>query len=175
LNEKGSRVKKLIISVSIALPLAVAALYLMPKAGANASWIKAIPHFNAVLNSITALLLMAGYWAIRSGKKELHRRIMFSALVLSALFLVGYVIYHANVESVKYGGEGLIRSVYLFILLTHIVLAAVIVPLVLISFSRALAQKFDKHRKIARWTLPLWLYVAVTGVIVYFMISPYYS
>lgn len=95
-------------------------------------------------------------------------------MVLSALFLVGYVIYHANVESVKYGGEGLIRTVYLFILLTHIVLAAAIVPLVLISFSRALTQKFDQHRKIARWTLPLWLYVAVTGVIVYFMISPYY-
>lgn len=99
---------------------------------------------------------------------------MLSAVGVSVLFLVSYVTYHATTESTIYGGEGTIRYVYLFILLTHIILAIAIVPLVLITLSRALAQKFDKHKKIARWTLPLWLYVTITGVIVYFMISPYY-
>jgi putative membrane protein len=100
---------------------------------------------------------------------------MKSAFILTALFLISYVIYHTTHESTSYGGEGVIRAVYLVILLTHIVLAAAIVPLVLVTFSRALTEKFDKHKRIARITFPLWLYVSITGVVVYLMISPYYA
>ena len=107
-------------------------------------------------------------------KFDLHKKLMLSAVGVSVLFLLSYVTYHATSESTVFGGEGAIRVVYLFILLTHIVLAIAIVPLVLVTLSRALSQKFDKHKKIARWTLPLWLYVTITGVIVYFMIAPYY-
>ena len=99
---------------------------------------------------------------------------MWSALILSTLFLLSYVLYHATTPSTSFGGEGILKKIYFFILLTHILLSAVVVPLVLITFSRALAEKFDKHKKIARITLPIWLYVTLTGVLVYILISPYY-
>ena len=99
---------------------------------------------------------------------------MLTAFALSALFLISYVIYHSLAEETHFGGEGVIRYIYFFILITHIILAAAIVPLVLITLVRGLSNKFDKHRKIARWTFPLWLYVAVTGVVVYLMLRPYY-
>jgi putative membrane protein len=112
--------------------------------------------------------------AIKNKNVPLHRKLMSTALVLSVLFLLSYVAYHLTTESTKYGGEGFLRSLYYFILISHIVLSAAIVPLVLISYVRALASRFDKHKKIARITMPLWIYVAVTGVLVYVMISPYY-
>lgn len=134
-----------------------------------------LPPVYATLNGITALILILGFVAIRRHKIVLHHRLMTSAIVLSALFLVLYVIYHSTNESTSFGGEGAIRGIYFFILISHILLSVAVVPLVLITFVRALSRRFDKHRRIARITFPVWLYVAISGVVVYLMISPYYS
>lgn len=163
-----------ILVVSLVLPLAVAALYFLPKSNDLIEEIKILPALNASINGITSLVLIMAVWAIKNSKRILHERLMFSALGLSVLFLLSYVAYHSLAPSTKFGGEGMISYIYYFILITHIILAMVIVPLVLITFSRALSEKFDKHKKIAKITFPLWLYVTITGVIVYFMISPYY-
>jgi putative membrane protein len=165
----------LIWVVSLAIPVVVAILYLMPKSNSLARSLDVLPAVNATLNAITSLFLISGYIFIRRKNKSKHMGSMYAALLLSVLFLISYVAYHATHENTTYGGEGWIRGVYYFILITHIILAAVIVPLVLITFVRALNERFDKHKKIARITLPLWLYVTITGVIVYFMISPYYG
>ena len=172
--EKTYNLKRVIIAVSIIIPVVVAVLYLMPKEAFATDTFAFLPRVNATLNSIATILLIAAGWAVKVKKFELHKKLMLSAVGVSVLFLLSYVTYHATSESTVFGGEGVIRVVYLFILLTHIVLAIAIVPLVLITLSRALSQKFDKHKRIARWTLPLWLYVTITGVIVYFMIAPYY-
>lgn len=129
-----------------------------------------LPLVNASLNATSALLLATGYYFIRTGQRERHRACMIAALVVSALFLTSYVIYHAQVGSVPFRRTGSIRAVYFTILITHVILAVAIVPLVIMTASRALAAKFDRHRRIARWTLPLWLYVSVTGVVVYGML-----
>jgi len=129
-----------------------------------------LPAVNATLNSASALLLAAGYFFIRRGKIAAHRRCMVAALTTSALFLTSYLIYHYNVGSVPFPGRGWIRVVYFSILITHTILAAVIVPLVLVTLTRALREDFVRHRRIARWTLPLWFYVSVTGVVVYVML-----
>jgi uncharacterized membrane protein YozB (DUF420 family) len=129
-----------------------------------------LPTLNAALNSLSALCLCAGWLAIRRRRRRLHAGLMIAALVLSALFLASYLVHHARVGSVKYGGSGGLRAVYYAILLTHVVLAAAIVPLVVITVRRAWRGAFEAHRRIARWTLPLWLYVGVTGVIIYLML-----
>lgn len=174
MNVNATSTKRLIIVLSIVVPVLVAILYLLPKNFSVGEEVYYLPMLNAFLNGTTSILLVAGFIAIKNGNKQIHKRIMLSALVLSVLFLLSYVTYHALTESTPFGGEGTIKVIYLVILLTHIVLAIAIVPLVLITFSRSLTAKFDKHRKIARITLPLWLYVTVTGVVVYLMISPYY-
>jgi len=134
------------------------------------------PAFNASLNGISALLLAGGYAAIRAGKMEVHKRFMVSAFWVSAAFLVSYVIYHIRVKQlVLFQGQGWIRPVYFTLLTSHSILAIVIVPMILITLRRAWMEKFDKHRVIARWTLPLWLYVCVTGVIVYLMVYQIYA
>ena len=133
-----------------------------------------LPMLNAVLNSTSAILLTAGYFFIRKGDRRAHRNCMISALLTSTIFLISYLTYHYNHGSTKFQGEGAIRGVYYLILLTHTVLAAVIVPMVLVTLSRALKERFDRHRLIARWTLPLWMYVSVTGVIVYLMLYQLY-
>jgi uncharacterized membrane protein YozB (DUF420 family) len=130
----------------------------------------ALPTVNATLNATSAVLLTTGYVLIRRGRWRQHRVAMIAALCTSTLFLVSYLVYHAHVGSKHFPGVGPVRTVYLSILLTHTVLAAAIVPLVLITLSRALRGRFDRHRVIARWTLPIWLYVSVTGVIVYWML-----
>ena len=129
-----------------------------------------LPAVNATLNSASALLLAAGYFFIRRGNVASHRRCMVAALTTSTLFLTTYLIYHYNVGSVPFSGRGWIRVVYFSILITHTSLAAVIVPLVLVTLTRALKANFLRHRAIARWTLPLWFYVSVTGVVVYWML-----
>lgn len=129
-----------------------------------------LPALNAALNATSALLLLTGYLLIRAGRRESHRRVMLAALACSALFLSSYLVYHFNVGSVRFRGTGAIRTVYLAILLSHTLLAVAILPLVLITASRALRGRFDAHRRIARYTLPLWAYVSVTGVIVYWML-----
>lgn len=158
------------------IPVAVAILYFFPEVfRIEGAQVKALPKVNAVLNSLTAVFLMIGYYFIRRKDVAKHRAMMGMAFLLGSLFLVSYVAYHSQVASTKFGGEGLIRGVYYFILLTHIVLAAVTVGLVLFTLYFALTEQFQKHKRIARWTYPIWLYVSVTGVIVYFMISPYYT
>ena len=166
--------RTMIIIVSIAIPIVVAILYLIPKNFDVGEEIYILPKLNALINGTTSFILILAYAAIRKGNRERHKQLMITALILSVLFLLSYVSYHSLAESTHYGGEGWMKPLYFFILITHIILAAGIVPLVLISFSRALSEKYDKHKKIARITLPLWLYVTLTGVIVYLMISPYY-
>jgi putative membrane protein len=129
-----------------------------------------LPALNASLNATSTVLLVTGYILIRSGRRQAHRNVMIAALVTSAMFLTSYVIYHAQVGSVPFKGTGWIRTLYFAVLIPHVILAAAIVPPILITASRALSAKYDKHKRIARWTLPLWLYVSVTGVIVYLML-----
>jgi len=169
-----SKFKPIIIIVSILIPVVVAALYLLPKSNSVGEEVYLLPMLNAFINGITSLVLIAAFIAIKNKNIVLHKRLMLGALTLSVLFLLSYITYHLLTESTPYGGTGMMKVIYLSILISHILLAIVIVPLVLITFIRALAEKFDKHKKIARITLPLWLYVTITGVIVYLMISPYY-
>ncbi len=133
-----------------------------------------LPHLNAALNATSFLLLVAAFIQIRRGNVGAHRKLMLSALAVSGLFLVSYVIYHANYGSVRFQGQGTVRAVYFVILVTHVILAAAIVPLVFITVRRALRGDFARHRRIARWTYPLWLYVSVTGVVVYLMLYQLY-
>lgn len=129
-----------------------------------------LPALNATLNAIAFVFLVTGYVFIRKRQWRKHRACMIGALIMSALFLTSYVIYHLQVGSVPFRKTGWIRTVYFAVLIPHVILAAAITPLVLITVSRALSRRFDKHRRIARWTLPLWLYVSITGVIVYLML-----
>lgn len=129
-----------------------------------------LPTLNATLNATSAILLATGWMLIRQRQIARHRACMLAAFVTSTLFLISYVIYHLNVGSVPFRGQGLWRMLYFSILFTHVVLAIVIVPMALITLSRGLAKRYDKHRRIARWTMPLWLYVSVTGVVVYLML-----
>lgn len=171
-----TKYKILMGALAAIIPVAVAILYFLPGVfvipGLN---VKALPAVNAVLNSLTAVFLVIGYYFIRRKEVAKHRAMMGLAFLLGSLFLVSYVAYHSQVASTKFGGEGLIKGIYYFILLTHILLAAITVGLVLFTLYFALTEQFQKHRRIARWTYPVWLYVSVTGVIVYFMISPYYT
>jgi len=134
----------------------------------------ALPGLNATLNGLSAVLLTTGYVFIRRGDREAHRRCMLGALAVSAAFLVSYVIYHLNAGSRPFAGQGPVRLVYFAILLTHVVLAAAIVPLALVTATRGLRGQLDRHTRIARWTLPIWLYVSVTGVVIYLMLYQIY-
>ena len=134
-----------------------------------------LPAVNASLNAACTVLLLAGYALIRRRKIQLHRLCMIAALICSAAFLTLYLYFHAHAGVIRFGGQGWIRPVYFALLISHTVLAAVIIPLVLITLVRALRERFDKHRAIARWTLPLWLYVSVTGVVVYWLLYVAYT
>jgi uncharacterized membrane protein YozB (DUF420 family) len=129
-----------------------------------------LPALNATLNALSTVLLITGYVLIRQGRRQAHRNVMLAAVGMSVLFLTSYVIYHAQVGSVPFTGTGWIRTVYFAVLIPHVILAAALVPPVIITLSRGLSARYDKHRRIARWTLPVWLYVSVTGVIVYLML-----
>lgn len=165
----------LIAILSVVIPVVVAMLFFMPKEGSSSVDVSFLPTLHAILNSLTAVALVIGYYNIRNGNTKLHRNAMATAFGLSAIFLVSYVTYHFLGERTIYGGDGFLKLFYYFILLTHIVLAVVIVPLVLLSMYFALTEQFVRHRRISKWTFPIWLYVAVTGVLVYILISPYYS
>jgi len=132
--------------------------------------VRDLPTLNAVLNALSALLLAVGWRLIRARRIVAHRRTMWSALAVSSAFLVSYLVYHFQVGSVRFQGAGAIRVLYFAILISHTLLAAAVPPLALITLSRALGRRFDRHRAIARWTLPIWLYVSVTGVAVYWML-----
>lgn len=175
-NSIETKYNKLIIALSVIIPLAVAALFgvNLRKLGYEVEPLSFLPPIYATVNGVTAILLVLAVVAVKKGNKKLHERLMKLAIACSVSFLVMYVAYHMTADSTKFGGEGFIKYVYFFILVTHIVLSVVIIPLVLITYVKALAKKFDKHKKIAKITFPIWLYVAITGVIVYLMISPYY-
>jgi putative membrane protein len=176
-NSLETKYNKLIIALSIIIPLAVAALFgvNLRKLGYDVEPLSFLPPIYATINGFTAILLVAAVISIKKGNRKLHERLMKLAITCSVAFLVMYVAYHMTADSTKFGGEGTIKYVYYFILITHIVLSIVIIPLVLITYVKALAKRFDKHKKIAKITFPIWLYVAITGVLVYLMISPYYA
>jgi putative membrane protein len=168
--------EKLIIFISIFLPVAVAALFgiNLRDLGFDVEPLTFLPPIYAGINGLTAILLIAAVMAIKKGKRKLHEGLMKVNIGLSLLFLLMYIAYHMTSNSTPFGGEGVIRIIYFIILITHILLSIAIIPLVLITYVRALSEQFDRHKKIARITFPLWLYVAVSGVVVYLMISPYY-
>ncbi|WP_310560744.1 DUF420 domain-containing protein [Flavobacterium sp.] len=176
-NALEKKFSKYIVLVSILIPVVVAILFnvKLKDLGYDVEPLPFLPPIYATINGITAVVLVAGVLAIKNGNRLLHQRFMTTAIALSLAFLVMYVAYHMTTDSTKFGGEGSIRMVYFFILISHIILSIAVIPLVLITYVRALAEKFDKHKKIAKITFPIWLYVAVTGVIVYLMISPYYA
>ena len=173
ITQKEKRFNRYITIVSIIIPLVVVILFGISIP--NVEPLGFLPPIYASINGATAVLLIAAVIAIKNGKQKLHQNLMTSCIALSVVFLVMYVAYHMTSDSTAYGGEGWLRYVYFFILITHIMLSIVIIPLVLKTYARAYLKKFEQHRKIARITFPIWLYVAVTGVIVYLMISPYYN
>ena len=169
--------KRGITILSIVIPVAVAALFgiNLRALGFDVKPLSFLPPIYATINGITAILLVSAVIAIKKGQKNLHEKLNTLAIVCSVLFLVMYVAYHMTSDSTSFGGEGIIKYFYYFILITHILLSIVVIPFVLITLMRAKFGKFNEHKKIAKITFPLWLYVAVTGVIVYLMISPYYA
>ncbi|TAD97342.1 MAG: DUF420 domain-containing protein [Bacteroidetes bacterium] len=189
--EKNNGKITLIIGIlSVAIPLVVALLLFVPQSGKLGSLdVSILPHINAFLNTATFCCLMAAFYAIKNGQVLIHKKLMMSAFVFSSIFLVSYVLYHFQAPSTPFGdlnhdkvldeaekiAAGTSRYVYLFILLTHIILAVVVVPLVLFAFFFALSDQKEKHKKMVRFTFPIWAYVAFTGVLVYLMISQYYA
>ncbi len=179
-----------IITVSIAIPLAVTFLIVGLKTKVNFGFNTSnLPLFHAILNSTTAILLLASLYFIKNKRVRAHRNANLTAVVLSSIFLISYVIYHSSNASVKYGdlnhdgilsadekiAAGSLRYVYYFILSSHIILSGIIIPFVLFTMQRAFQERYADHKKLARFTWPMWFYVAVTGVIVYIMISPFYA
>jgi putative membrane protein len=172
---KKRNYKPAIIVVSIVVNVLVLVLAGIPGVeNFTAFDVKILPLMNAFFNSFTFLFLVGALVAIINKKVTLHRRFIYAAFISTTLFLLSYVTYHFIAESTSYGGTGIMASIYYFILITHIILAAVIVPLALTSVARAWNMENERHKKIARWTMPLWLYVSLTGILVYLMISPYY-
>tara|TARA_B100000900_G_scaffold240413_1_gene204429 strand:+ start:31993 stop:32526 length:534 start_codon:yes stop_codon:yes gene_type:complete len=171
-NEKVKKYTPWVWILSIAIPVVVAILFLIKIP--NVKPLTFLPPVYAFINAITAVFLTIAYVAIKRKKIILHERLMKISIALSVIFLVMYVAYHMTSDPTPYGGEGIIRSVYFFILISHVLLSIGIIPLVLVTYVRAISKLFADHKKIARYTFPIWMYIAVTGVIVYLMISPYY-
>ena len=174
-NEK--KYNKWIIALSVIIPLAVAALFTvnLRSLGFDVAPLTFLPPIYATVNALTAVVLILAVIAIKKGNRQLHERLMKTAIALSVSFLLMYIAYHMTSDSTKFGGEGNIKYIYYFILLTHILLSIAVIPFVLITYVRAITNNIEGHKKIAKITFPLWLYVAITGVVVYIMISPYYT
>ena len=170
LNEK--KYNKLIVALSVVIPIIVAILFGVKIP--NVEPLSFLPPIYASINALTALVLVLAFMAIQKKKVKLHKRLMTFAIILSVLFLGMYVAYHMTSDSTKFGGEGPVKYFYYFILLTHIVMSIIVIPFVLITYVRGITNNIERHKKIARITFPLWFYVAITGVVVYIMISPYY-
>lgn len=173
LKSNELKYKNQIIAVSILIPVVVALLFRIRLEGVQPFTF--LPPIYAAINGYTAAILIIALWAIKNRKITLHEQLMKTAIGLSLVFLVMYVIYHLTSDPTTFGGEGWVKTVYYFILISHILLSVAIIPLVLISYVRAISQQFTSHRKIARITYPIWLYITITGVIIYLMISPYYA
>jgi len=172
MSETSKKYNVWIWILSIVIPIAVAILFTIRIPGVER--LGFLPPIYASINALTAFLLVVAFIMIQQGKIKTHETLMKTCIVLSVLFLLMYVAYHMTSDSTSYGGEGAMRYVYFFILISHILLSIIIIPFVLITYVRAISGNFPQHKKIARITFPLWLYVAITGVIVYIMISPYY-
>ena len=168
--------RKIITVLSIVIPLAVAALFgvNLRKLGFNVEPLTFLPPIYASINGLTAVLLIAAVIAIKNGNRKLHEQLNTTAIACSVAFLLMYIAYHMTSDSTKFGGEGAIKYIYYFILISHIILSVVVIPFVLLTYMKAKLTDFEGHKKIAKKTFPLWLYVAITGVVVYIMISPYY-
>lgn len=164
-----------IIVLIVVVVLQSKVLNIFPDKSSIPSWVFSLPKLNAIINGTCSVLLLLSLYFIKRRDIQAHKKINILTFILSSLFLVSYIIFHATGIKTTYGGEGSIRIVYYFILITHIVLAAIVLPLVLFSFQKGLQMQVESHKKLVRWTYPIWLYVTVTGVIVYLMISPYYS
>lgn len=177
MTEEEKKYKTLIIVLSVAIPVVVALLFgvNLRKMGYDVEPLSFLPPIYATINGFTAVLLVAAVTAIKRGNQKLHERLIKLCVCCSIAFLGMYVAYHMTSESTVYGGEGNIRYLYYFILISHILLSIIVIPFVLITFVRGIAGAYERHKKLARITYPLWLYVAITGVIVYLMISPYYA
>lgn len=163
--------------ISVVIPIVVVILLIIPESSRGVLGnidVSPLPLFHAVLNGTTAVMLLLGYYFIRNKRIKVHRFCMLTAFALSAVFLGSYVIYHYSTGHTPFGGEGLIRYFYFSILISHITLAVTIIPLALLAIYRALTDQIEKHRKIVKWTFPIWLYVATTGVLVYLFMIPYY-
>ena len=169
----AKKAKRAINIVSVLIPIVVAVLFgvRIP----DVEPLSFLPPIYATINGVTAVLLIAALWAIKNGKRSLHNTLMNVAIACSLAFLVMYVAYHMTSDSTPYGGEGIMRGIYFFILISHIVLSIVVIPFVLHTYLRGFLGAYQEHKKLARYTFPIWLYVAVTGVVVYLMISPYYA
>lgn len=170
---KEKQYKRGITILSILIPIVVAVLFKVKIP--NAEPLTFLPPIYATINGITAVLLIFAVVAIKKGNRKLHERLNTVAIICSVLFLVMYVAYHMTSDSTVFGGEGTIKYIYYFILISHILLSVVVIPFVLFTYMRAKLGNFPSHKRIAKITFPLWLYVAITGVVVYIMISPYYA
>ena len=177
MKKRDSIFVPIIISLSVIIPIAVAFLMLFPNVFHIASEnydFSSLPFFHAVLNGSTAILIFTGFVLIKNKKTELHKVSMLSAFSLSSIFLVSYVISKITNEPVPFGGEGMIRDIYFFILISHILLSIPVLPLALFSIYRAMTGEIEKHKSIVKWTFPIWMYVAITGVLIYLLMNPYY-
>ncbi len=168
-------VKLVILLISVVVAVLVALLnWVLPKPESIPSFTHFQPLLHAVLNGSVAIFLALGLFFIKNGKKDKHQKVMFLSFIFSALFLVSYVVYHSLAPETRYGGDGLDKTFYLILLATHIIISALIMPFILMTFYYAWTNKFEKHKKLARKVWPFWFYVAVSGVIIYMMIAPYY-
>ena len=174
---KEISVKKALITIFLVSALAflflIYLIYFRETAAETEDWVANLPALNAFLNSISTILIILGYVAIRQKRYVRHMKLMLTAFFTSSLFLISYLIYHHYIGHTPFPGEGLVRPVYFFILITHIILSATVVPLVLTSYYFAFAGKFNTHRKVSKWTFPVWLYVSVTGVMIFFILNAY--
>jgi len=178
MSDKG--IFRMVWAISIVVLLAIVFLQtnivnLFPNHDVLPAWVQFLPKLNAMINGTCAVLLMVSFYFIIKKNVRVHKILNITALVLSSCFLISYLIFHSAGVETKFGGTGSIRYVYYFILITHIILAAIVLPLVLMSFYRGMKMQVEKHRKLVRWTFPIWLYVTISGVLVYLMISPYYA
>jgi putative membrane protein len=173
--EKSSKYNRLINVLAIVIPIAVAVLLGIRQKVDLGSWTKFLPHLNGVINTLTAGLLLIGRYYIAQKNIRAHRQTMTVAFLLGSLFLVTYVLYHLTNESTSFGGEGIVRPVYYFLLISHIALSIVVVWFVLRAIYFAYSNQIAEHKKAVKWAYPIWLYVSITGVIVYLLISPYYQ
>jgi putative membrane protein len=172
--ERKPKYERIINVLAIVIPVAVALMLGIRQKIDLGAWTKVLPHVIGVINSATALLLLLGFYFIKQRNIAAHRQVMTGAFVLGAVFLVCYILYHISNESTPYGGQGMVRPVYYFLLISHILLSIVVVWFVLRAVYFGYTNQIDEHRKAVKWALPIWLYVSISGVIVYLMISPYY-